>query len=95
MSCPFACDSGKKARQNLAVAQKNVTFAAGNVDRCAVACDGMSVKQFPKQGNVLWCNGSTTGFGSVCGGSNPPRTTLMAFPFFGEGFFRLCRTPIF
>ncbi len=24
---------------------------------------------------VLWCNGSTTGFGSVCGGSNPPRTT--------------------
>ena len=26
---------------------------------------------------VLWCNGSTTGFGSVCGGSNPPRTTCM------------------
>lgn len=25
---------------------------------------------------VLWCNGSTTGFGSVCGGSNPPRTTF-------------------
>ena len=21
---------------------------------------------------VQWCNGSTTGFGSVCGGSNPP-----------------------
>ena len=26
---------------------------------------------------VLWCNGSTTGFGSVCGGSNPPRTTFV------------------
>ena len=25
---------------------------------------------------VQWCNGSTTGFGSVCGGSNPPWTTL-------------------
>ena len=24
---------------------------------------------------VLWCNGSTTGFGSVCLGSNPGRTT--------------------
>ena len=24
---------------------------------------------------VLWCNGSTTGFGSVCPGSNPGRTT--------------------
>ena len=23
----------------------------------------------------LWCNGSTTGFGSVCLGSNPGRTT--------------------
>ena len=37
---------------------------------------------------VLWCNGSTTGFGSVCGGSNPPRTTQKretascCFPFF-------------
>ena len=33
----------------------------------------------------LWCNGSTTGFGSVCGGSNPPRTTfketLLGSPF--------------
>lgn len=25
--------------------------------------------------NVLWCNGSTTVFGSVSGGSNPPGTT--------------------
>ena len=25
--------------------------------------------------DVQWCNGSTTGFGSVCGGSNPPWTT--------------------
>lgn len=25
--------------------------------------------------NVLWCNGSTTDFGSVCRGSNPRRTT--------------------
>ena len=35
---------------------------------------------------VLWCNGRTTGFGSVCGGSNPPRTTfketLLGSPFF-------------
>ena len=35
---------------------------------------------------VLWCNGSTTGFGSVCGGSNPPRTTfkeaLLGSPFY-------------
>ena len=41
---------------------------------------------------VLWCNGSTTGFGSVCGGSNPPRTTqktgngIMLFPVFFVGF---------
>ena len=28
---------------------------------------------------VLWCNGSTTGFGSVCGGSNPPRTTKICY----------------
>ena len=41
---------------------------------------------------VLWCNGSTTGFGSVCGGSNPPRTTqktgngIMLFPVFCVGF---------
>ena len=26
---------------------------------------------------VQWCNGSTTGFGSVCGGSNPPWTTFL------------------
>ena len=26
---------------------------------------------------VQWCNGSTTGFGSVCGGSNPPWTTIL------------------
>ena len=24
---------------------------------------------------VVWCNGSTTGFGSVCRGSNPRTTT--------------------
>lgn len=24
---------------------------------------------------ALWCNGSTTVFGSVSGGSNPPRVT--------------------
>ena len=24
---------------------------------------------------ALWCNGSTTDFGSVSGGSNPPRVT--------------------
>ncbi len=27
---------------------------------------------------VLWCNGSTTVFGSVSGGSNPPGTTEAA-----------------
>ena len=35
---------------------------------------------------VQWCNGSTTGFGSVYGGSNPPWTTrrgLTALFFFG------------
>ena len=26
---------------------------------------------------VLWCNGSTTVFGSVSGGSNPPGTTTI------------------
>ena len=29
---------------------------------------------------VQWCNGSTTGFGSVCGGSNPPWTTNKGDP---------------
>ena len=29
---------------------------------------------------VQWCNGSTTGFGSVCGGSNPPWTTFLNHP---------------
>ena len=27
---------------------------------------------------VLWCNGSTTGFGSVCRGSNPLGTTIIS-----------------
>lgn len=27
---------------------------------------------------VVWCNGSTTGFGSVCRGSNPRTTTIKA-----------------
>lgn len=26
---------------------------------------------------ALWCNGSTTDFGSVSGGSNPPRVTYL------------------
>ena len=26
---------------------------------------------------VLWCNGSTTGFGSVCPGSNPGTTAFL------------------
>ena len=30
---------------------------------------------------VLWCNGSTTVFGSVSGGSNPPGTTFQKQPF--------------
>ena len=33
---------------------------------------------------VLWCNGSTTGFGSVCPGSNPGTTAFLSiFPLFG------------
>lgn len=37
---------------------------------------------------VQWCNGSTTGFGSVCGGSNPPRTTQKPrWNHFPRGFF--------
>ena len=28
---------------------------------------------------VVWCNGSTTGFGSVCPGSNPGTTAFLAF----------------
>ena len=44
---------------------------------------------------VLWCNGSTTGFGSVCGGSNPPRTTQgkfrKEFPFFFFLCFQACK----
>ncbi len=31
---------------------------------------------------VLWCNGSTTVFGSVSGGSNPPGTTQNIREFF-------------
>ncbi|MDE7462541.1 MAG: hypothetical protein K2M88_05200, partial [Muribaculaceae bacterium] len=30
---------------------------------------------------VLWCNGSTTVFGSVCPGSNPGKTTLKLLQF--------------
>ncbi len=30
-------------------------------------------------GTDLWCNGSTTGFGSVCRGSNPRRSTYVLF----------------
>ena len=40
------------------------------------------------QMDVQWCNGSTTGFGSVCGGSNPPWTTKsQALPSESLGFF--------
>ena len=35
---------------------------------------------------VLWCNGSTTVFGSVSGGSNPPGTTQKI-----RGFFMILR----
>ena len=39
------------------------------------------------QGTGLWCNGSTTGFGSVCLGSNPGKPTtkrgsIIIGPFF-------------
>lgn len=34
----------------------------------------------------LWCNGSTTGFGSVCPGSNPGSPTLKALKFFFQSF---------
>ena len=37
----------------------------------------------------LWCNGSTTGFGSVCPGSNPgsPTEILRKALLFGESYF--------
>ena len=35
---------------------------------------------------VLWCNGSTTVFGSVSGGSSPPGTTQKI-----RGFFMILR----
>ena len=36
---------------------------------------------------VLWCNGSTTGFGSVCQGSNPCETTIE------KGLYRIVKLP--
>ena len=41
---------------------------------------------------VLWCNGSTTGFGSVCLGSNPGRTTQKKSAL-NAGFFCIYPTP--
>ena len=38
---------------------------------------------------VLWCNGSTTVFGSVCGGSNPPGTTEKALLFLRSKAFSI------
>ena len=35
----------------------------------------------------LWCNGSTTGFGSVCPGSNPGSPTLKKSRSFLRDFF--------
>ena len=37
---------------------------------------GLTILVTRKTRIVQWCNGSTTGFGSVCGGSNPPWTTF-------------------
>ena len=39
---------------------------------------------------VLWCNGSTTGFGSVCPGSNPGRTTKKSVSFETDFFVVYC-----
>lgn len=36
---------------------------------------GLTLHRFLARRTVLWCNGSTTGFGSVCPGSNPGKTT--------------------
>ena len=36
---------------------------------------------------VSWCNGSTTGFGSVCRGSNPLETTDTVEDFFLPLFY--------
>ena len=61
---------------------------------------GLSLHSFSKRRQsriVLWCNGSTTGFGSVCRGSNPRGTTtqkveqmldfLRCCMLFGDYFF--------
>ena len=34
----------------------------------------------------LWCNGNTTGFGSVIGGSNPPSPTSFVENCVGNGY---------
>ena len=51
----------------------------------------LSLQRFLRKVNLmfgLWCNGSTTGFGSVCPGSNPGSPTLKALKkFFSELFF--------
>ena len=40
----------------------------------------------------LWCNGSTTGFGSVCPGSNPGSPTKKESEFFTRSLFLCTRT---
>ena len=44
----------------------------------------------------LWCNGNTTDFGSVIGGSNPPSPTSFVENCVGNGYASAlgCRQPI-
>ena len=48
---------------------------------------------------VVWCNGSTTGFGSVCRGSNPRTTTKKSLTEKSDSFFvayihEITKTPL-
>ena len=42
----------------------------------------------------LWCNGSTTGFGSVCPGSNPGSPTQKALQRIAGLFVYIYNTPV-
>ena len=43
---------------------------------------------------VVWCNGSTTGFGSVCRGSNPRTTTFFLRNVHRQGVFPAVYFPV-